>query len=322
MAIYSALPLLGRVPRERKFGYGLTATALLFGALIGIIRVLAVARAASITTIFTRSPIHVAFYLTDVMFIIGISFSFFVLTDERYVADLSESNLSLAHEVEERHKAERALHSEMAERKALELQLKELVVTDSLTGVLNRRGLLEAMKDEVQRAGRLNSPLTVMVLDLDYFKNVNDTYGHAVGDQALRAVAVTCRKNLRVMDKIGRLGGEEFAVLLPATAIGGGKLVAEKLRLAVEGADIQAGDVSLYMTVSIGVAAWEGTSASGELMLAQADRALSRRNRADGTAYAWRPRQPSWPLPLEPAAPFDPQAEPPQASRFPQLSSR
>jgi diguanylate cyclase (GGDEF)-like protein len=274
MTTYAALPLLRRAPKGRRYGYVFTATVLLFAALIGFVRVFLLARMPDMTTLFFRTPINGAFYLTDVLFIIGISFAFFLLTNERSVADLRDSNLSLAHEVKERQKAERDLHSEVTERKELEVRLKELVVTDALSGLLNRRGLLGALKDEVQRAYRLNSPLTVLVLDLDNFKNVNDTYGHVGGDQALRAFAGTCRANLRVVDTIGRVGGDEFAVLLPATDIDAAGGVAEKLRLAVESTAIQAGAVSFFLTVSIGMASWTSEDDSGDFVLAQADRAL------------------------------------------------
>ena len=274
MTAYAALPLLRRAPKGRQYGYTFAAAVLLFAAVIGIVRVLVLARMANMTTLFFRTPINTVFYLTDLMFIIGISFSFSLLTNERYVAELRDANLSLAHEMEERQKTERDLRSEVTERKALEGRLKELVVTDALTGLLNRRGLLEVLKDEVQRAYRFNSPLTLFVLDLDHFKNINDTYGHAGGDQALRSFADISRANLRVVDTIGRLGGDEFAVLLPATDIDAAGIVAEKLRLVIEGNAVQAGAVSFFLTVSIGVASWTSDDDSGDFVLAQADRAL------------------------------------------------
>jgi hypothetical protein len=210
MTAYAALPLLRRAPRGRQFGYGFTAAVLLFGALIGILRVLAVARMANLTTVFARTPINTAFFLTDLMFIIGITFAFFVLTNERSVAELRDSNSTLAHEVDERQQAERALRSEMTQRKVLEARLETLVITDALTGVLNRRGLIQALRLEIQRADRLRNPLTVLALDLDHFKNINDTYGHAVGDQALSSFASTCQRRLRAVDMIGRMGGRSL----------------------------------------------------------------------------------------------------------------
>ena len=274
MTVYAALPLLRRAPKGRQYGYTFAAAVLLFAALIGIVRVLVLARIPNMTTFFFLTPINTVFYLTDLMFIIGISFSFFLLTNERFVADLRDSNLSLAREVEDRQKAEKALRSEMTEKNALEGQLKELVVTDPLTGLLNRRGLLEALQDEIQRASRLNSSLTVLVIDLDHLKNINDTYGHASGDHALRSFAGACRGNLRVVDTIGRSGGDEFAVLLPATDIAAARGVAEKLRPAIESNAVQAGAVSFSLTVSIGIASWAAGDVSGDFVLAQADRAL------------------------------------------------
>ena len=274
MTAYAALPLLRRAPKGRQYGYTFAAAVLLFAAVIGIVRVLVLARMANMTTLFFRTPINTVFYLTDLMFIIGISFSFSLLTNERYVAELRDANLSLAHEMEERQKTERDLRSEVTERKALEGRLKELVVTDALTGLLNRRGLLEVLKDEVQRAYRFNSPLTVLVLDLDNFKDVNDNYGHAAGDQALCSFANACRVSLRVVDTIGRSGGDEFVVLLPATHIDAAGVAAEKLRLAVESNAVRVGTVSFSLTVSIGLASWTAVNVTGDLVLAEADRAL------------------------------------------------
>jgi diguanylate cyclase (GGDEF)-like protein len=290
MTVYAAFPLLRRAPEGRQFGYSFAAAVLLFGALIGISRVYAVAKMARLTTIFTRAPVNTAFFLTDLMFIVGITFSFFVLTNERSVADLRDSNIALAHEVGERQQAENALRSEMAQRKALETQLKELVITDALTGVLNRRGLIEALKVEIQRADRLKNPLVVLALDLDHFKNINDTVGHACGDQALSSFAHICRRRLRAVDTIGRVGGEEFAVLLPATDTDGATIVAETLRQAVEAASIPAGAASISMTVSIGIAAWTAGDIAGDSVLAEADRALYVAKNAGRNCVRWAQR--------------------------------
>lgn len=274
MVVYAALPLLRSAPPGRRFGYRFTAAVLLVGALIGAFRVFAIARTASLTTIFTKTPINTAYFLTNLIFIVGIIFSFFLLTNERYVADLHVSNAALTHEVKERQQVETALRVEMTQRMALADQLKELVVTDALTGVLNRRGLMQAFKREIQRADRFKTPLTVLALDLDHFKQINDTFGHAAGDEALKSFATICQARLRRVNAIGRPGGEEFTILLSSTNCKGARTFAETLRLAVEANRVQVEGASIAMTVSIGIAVWTPPDPSGECVLAEADRAL------------------------------------------------
>lgn len=166
--------------------------------------------------------------------------------------------------------------------------------TDMLTGMFNRRGFQQRAEAELARAGRYGTPLTVLVGDIDHFKQVNDTHGHAVGDAALRHVAALWQDVLRDSDISGRLGGEEFAALLPHTDADAAIVVAERIRgdLAVNDLPLAGGGM-LIMTISIGIA----TAAPGEglsSLLARADDALyaakrAGRNRvllADGTAVS------------------------------------
>ena len=275
MSGYASLPLLGRVSGTRRFGYRLAAAVLLIGAAVGFARVIAVADATNIDPFFYNRPINSFFYLFMVSYVIGITFSLMMLIGERQLAEAQDFSRTLMHEVHERHRVERKLLDEIAERQALEAQLRELAVTDPLTGVLNRRGFFSQLQTEVQRACRFPSPLAVLALDVDRFKEINDTYGHYAGDQALLMLATTCQSNLRILDKIGRIGGEEFAVILPGTDVKGAAIIAEKLRRSVEDMRVQAGNIPHFaLTVSIGVAAWKRHDTSGEDVLHQADRAL------------------------------------------------
>lgn len=124
----------------------------------------------------------------------------------------------------------RSLQAEIRARRTLEEELKELAITDPGTGVMNRRGLFQAIEEALARG---TSPLSLLVIDLDHFKGVNDTYGHAGGDCVLREFARVCREIVRPGDAVGRLGGEEFAVVLPATGLDEARRIAERIREAV-----------------------------------------------------------------------------------------
>jgi diguanylate cyclase (GGDEF)-like protein len=109
-------------------------------------------------------------------------------------------------------------------------QLEKLATTDPLTGLANRRHFLGALDAEWSRFQRYYRSLSILMIDIDYFKNVNDSYGHAVGDEAIRAVAEACLQGKRKSDIVGRVGGEEFAVLLPETTLTRARIVAERIR--------------------------------------------------------------------------------------------
>lgn len=146
---------------------------------------------------------------------------------------------------------------------------------DELTGVWNRRSFFEHAGREFQRSHRTLHPLAVLMIDIDYFKSINDTYGHAVGDQALRGLAERCRSQLRSIDIIGRYGGEEFAVLLPETDIEAAEHIAERLRCVVEQTSIMTSRGPLSLTISVGVAVYRpGDQTNLEVVIDYADRAL------------------------------------------------
>ena len=153
-------------------------------------------------------------------------------------------------------------------------RLELLATVDSLTETLNRRRFLELAAREVGRARRHNRPLAALLFDLDHFKAVNDTYGHAAGDQTLRQTAAAARGALRDSDVLARYGGEEFVALLPETDLQGAAAVAERLRAAVAAMTIEADGVRISITTSVGVAEWRDDEASLERALARADEAL------------------------------------------------
>ncbi len=134
-------------------------------------------------------------------------------------------------------------------------ELSRLALTDGLTGLLNRRGFDQQLEDEIWRARRFEHGLGLLVFDLDRFKSVNDTWGHTQGDVVLRAFAEVLMNSSRRVDKVARFGGEEFALLLPATDAEGVEIVGEKVREATEGMEIPCspcGDQVLRVTVSAG----------------------------------------------------------------------
>lgn len=156
-------------------------------------------------------------------------------------------------------------------------ELQRLATTDPLTGVFNRRQFFESGRQEFLRARRYDKTLSLLMLDIDYFKVVNDRWGHPTGDRVLVALAEIISAFVRDQDAVGRLGGEEFAAILPETELSGALASAERLRAAVEQTAIACasddGEV-LRVTVSIGVAALAADDASFEAVLARADKRL------------------------------------------------
>ena len=150
---------------------------------------------------------------------------------------------------------------------------EELIVQarfDALTGCGNRRHFFEELGIELQRAARFDFPCCLALLDIDHFKAVNDLYGHATGDALLTHFSETVRNCLRSSDLLCRIGGEEFALLMPQTALEGGVELAERVRIAVERSSME-GPVAVRVTVSIGVVQWTGNGDSVEAFLARAD---------------------------------------------------
>ncbi|WP_170959028.1 diguanylate cyclase [Magnetospirillum sp. 15-1] len=168
---------------------------------------------------------------------------------------------------------------DITERKRMEAELRRLATTDVLTGTFNRRHFMEMAGAEVDRARRHARPLVALMLDIDHFKRINDTYGHPVGDVAIKALADVCAQVIRHEDVLGRLGGEEFAIALTETDLDGALLVAERLRQAVAALRIAVeqgpdGPDVVTFTVSIGVAERLEADMAIDPMLSRADMAL------------------------------------------------
>jgi diguanylate cyclase (GGDEF)-like protein len=152
---------------------------------------------------------------------------------------------------------------------------KDLATFDRLTGVANRSALLAALFAEVERAARYERPLSVAFVDIDHFKVVNDSYGHAAGDIVLRGVAQTLGANLRASDMIGRYGGEEFMLILTETGVEEGAVLVEKLRTLVQREHFAVdGNADLSVTISIGIAGGSGTLLRAEALVRDADAAM------------------------------------------------
>lgn len=154
-------------------------------------------------------------------------------------------------------------------------QLSTLAKTDQLTGLMNRHGFEEIQTRELSIAKRYGNPLSLAMFDIDHFKRVNDTYGHDVGDEVIRAIAKCCCQVFRDCDYCFRYGGEEFIVLMPQTDMNAAMVAAERLRKAVEATTVEAsGGRSVNVTVSIGLAAYDKQDETGKRLLKEADEAL------------------------------------------------
>ena len=160
------------------------------------------------------------------------------------------------------------------ERARLYQEVQSLALTDPLTGLHNRRSLFELGRVEFARAQRMNRAFCCMMLDLDHFKQVNDTYGHPVGDQVLQEFADRCKRSVREVDLVGRYGGEELIILLPETDRPTSMRVAERLRASIAATPIKVDDKEIALTVSIGVATKDEYTQQLETVIARADQAM------------------------------------------------
>lgn len=194
---------------------------------------------------------------------------------------LTESSLDFAEQVVETavNAIERAYDLQTAESDKRRYQ--ELATTDPLTGCVNRRALLETLEAELERVERYKLALSVLMIDIDRFKDVNDLHGHLVGDAVLRQVGEILRKEVRTVDVVARYGGEEFVILVPETGPEGARIFAERIRVRIAQHDFAEGHGEpLRITVSVGITSLEpGESGEPEAVIARADDALYRAKR-------------------------------------------
>nr|WP_321272360.1 diguanylate cyclase [uncultured Tolumonas sp.] len=182
------------------------------------------------------------------------------------------------------------IHTDITTQKLVEFELVHQAHTDYLTGFHNRGHFMEQAEHALKRVVRYGGELSIFMLDVDHFKKINDTYGHKVGDIVLQKLATVCQDTLRVVDIIGRVGGEEFAILLPETNEEEAFSVAERLREAIANAKVPLGNgLPLSVTVSIGIASLTSKDDNIDVLLNLADKALyaakhAGRNRVSATA--------------------------------------
>lgn len=195
----------------------------------------------------------------------------FVLVGEQDIAEIERLGRVVMEVSEALTQTQRELARRNRELERAQIELAALARTDALTGVSNRRELEERLPPEIKRAERLNKPLAVVMADLDCFKNVNDRYGHLVGDQALRSFATVLRTDLRPYDLVARYGSEEFLMLLPETALAPATEIAERVRLKFRACAIPG--LPERLSASFGVCERRPRE-EGEHLLARADAAL------------------------------------------------
>jgi diguanylate cyclase (GGDEF)-like protein/PAS domain S-box-containing protein len=167
-----------------------------------------------------------------------------------------------------------AIVRDISENKKTEEELLRLAATDPLTGAFNRREFMALAEQESLRSHRYSRPLSIMMLDLDHFKRLNDTFGHAAGDKALQRFTTLCCNALRTVDIFGRWGGEEFVALLPETDAEGAAIIAERLRKILSQNVLVYNDQKINFTVSIGIAQYRQSEVSVEGPLGRADAAV------------------------------------------------
>ncbi len=161
------------------------------------------------------------------------------------------------------------------ELKGANTRLKQLSITDSLTGIYNRRYFMENLEKEFIRCERYGGMFSLVLMDIDHFKNINDTYGHILGDHALKDVCAVASKSLRSSDVLARFGGEEFVLLLPNTDTGGAAAIAERIRGLIEKHTVTWGKDSVKLTLSAGVSTFPHKDAqSPDSLMKLADKAL------------------------------------------------
>jgi diguanylate cyclase (GGDEF)-like protein len=156
---------------------------------------------------------------------------------------------------------------------AIQHKLQNMARIDYLTSIFNRRAIIQQLKKEIARSSRDHTPISLAMLDIDHFKAVNDTHGHAVGDAVLQQCVQSVKSYLRDYDIVGRFGGEEFLIVLPGADLQQAREVCERIRLEVQNRDITVRGARLRLTISLGVASWTPEMSADQLIM-KADDAL------------------------------------------------
>lgn len=201
---------------------------------------------------------------------------FIPLPDDRvlFIADPVHGISDLETITAELEKIKRSLAIKETELKAVLAQADEVSHTDSLTFLPNRKRIISDLQREVMFSDRYGAPLAISLLDIDHFKNINDTYGHVAGDEALRKLAMELRDHIRHPDVIGRYGGEEFLVVLPHSTYKAAVEQAERLRKHVQSLVIQINGGEIHLTISLGIAQYHPHREDWQTFLSRADAAL------------------------------------------------
>ncbi|RJP33861.1 MAG: diguanylate cyclase [Candidatus Omnitrophota bacterium] len=163
-----------------------------------------------------------------------------------------------SHELEVRLRAGKRIVELQEELVQARETMREMAIKDPLTTILNRRAILDLLDKEYMRSRRLNSPLAVIMADIDHFKHVNDRYGHLAGDQVLREITARLTRSIRSYDSIGRYGGEEFMVILPGCTLANAINQANRFQHVIEAESVEYEGASIFVTASFGVTTFDG----------------------------------------------------------------
>ncbi len=235
LAAVQAAPIRGAV-----FSKSHAITCLGFWGMTGVFAVRALdyllADRRNIQSIFAGSPIESFVFGAGVLGIVLVTFGFLLMCNEKFNDEL-----------------------------------KQLARSDTLTGLYNRRALEELSRQAISHARRANEPLSYMMIDADNFKHINDTFGHQVGDRALKQIGDLIRNHLRAQDMLFRLGGDEFSALLPGTDGATSRMIAERLKKVIQEAPFSFGGHTIPLSVSIGISEFSQASSDFESLAKQAD---------------------------------------------------
>ena len=246
VSIFNAFAYIRSFLQEDNFTHKLSAAIYILMGSVLIARTILTYEFSDSTGLETSDWVQPVFYLIFIIISITLTFKYIVLNNER-------------------------LHQEL---EITQTNLEKLATTDFLTGIYNNRYFFEIGKKEIQRARRFNNSLAIIMIDIDHFKYFNDNFGHAAGDKVLIEIARICRKTLRNIDVLARLGGEEFAVILPSTNAANAETVAENLRAAVAAARLEFISEDIKITASFGISELTPEDKHIESILRRADTAL------------------------------------------------